>query len=101
MSRPKSKRSLWQILGLYAAGSWVVLQVVDVLAENIPLPSWVFMLTLVLLVVGTFFGSGPFDARVLSYLCTSSRPASAIATARKTARPLFMVSSHSLRGTES
>lgn len=46
------QRSLWQVLGLYAAASWVCLQVVDVLAENIPLPSWVFMLTLVLLLLG-------------------------------------------------
>lgn len=52
MSEGKGRRSLWQVLGLYAAGSWICLQVVDVLAENIPLPSWVFSLTLALLLVG-------------------------------------------------
>lgn len=53
MSDPKkSQRSLWQVLGLYAAASWVCLQVVDVLTENIPLPRWVFLLTLALLVIG-------------------------------------------------
>ncbi len=46
------QRSLWQVLGLYAAGSWVCLQVVDVLGQNIPLPSWVFVLTLALLAAG-------------------------------------------------
>lgn len=39
-------------LGLYAAGSWLVLQVVDVLADNLGLPSWVFSSALVLLIVG-------------------------------------------------
>ena len=52
MSRQTHQRSLWQVLGLYAAGSWVVLQVVDVLTQNIDLPSWVFTLTLALLVIG-------------------------------------------------
>ena len=37
--------------------------------------------------------------RLAFQLC--SRPASAMATARKTARPLFRVSSHSLSGIES
>jgi len=52
MSNRKSRRSLWQILGLYAAGSWVFLQVVDVLGQNIRLPSWTFLLTLILLLIG-------------------------------------------------
>jgi hypothetical protein len=49
---PTHQRSLWQVLGLYAAASWICLQVVDVLGQNIPLPSWVFVLTLVLLAAG-------------------------------------------------
>jgi formylglycine-generating enzyme required for sulfatase activity/dienelactone hydrolase len=52
MSNGKSRRSLWQVLGLYFAGSWVCLQVVDVLGQNIRLPSWAFLLTLVLLLIG-------------------------------------------------
>lgn len=46
------KNSLWKVLGLYAAGSWVVLQVVDVLVQNSGLPSWVFNSALVLLIIG-------------------------------------------------
>ncbi len=45
-------RSLWQILGLYAAASWVVLQVVDVVKDNMGLPDWVFPFALLLLLVG-------------------------------------------------
>ena len=46
MASERRGRSLWQVLGIYAAVSWVCLQVVDVLAQNIGLPSWVFTLTL-------------------------------------------------------
>ena len=45
-------RSLLQILGLYAAGSWLVLQVVDVLKENMGLPDWVFPFAFILLLIG-------------------------------------------------
>jgi hypothetical protein len=40
------------VLGLYAAGSWVLLQVIDVLTQNIDLPPWVFTLTLTMLIIG-------------------------------------------------
>lgn len=52
MPQPTHKRSLWQVLGVYAAASWVCLQVVDVLTQNIPLPRWVFTLTLAILALG-------------------------------------------------
>ncbi len=52
MSRSTHQRSLWQVLGLYAAGSWVVLQVIDVLNQNVGLPPWVFTMTLTLLLIG-------------------------------------------------
>lgn len=52
MTQPRPSRSMWQVLGLYLAGSWVCLQVVDVLGQNITLPSWTFLLTLSLLAVG-------------------------------------------------
>lgn len=52
MSRKTHQRSLWQVLGLYAAGSWIVLQVIDVLNQNVGLPPWVFTLTLTLLIIG-------------------------------------------------
>jgi dienelactone hydrolase len=52
MNGPTHQRSLWQVLALYLAGSWVCLQIVDVFAQNIGLPSWVFTMTAVLLVMG-------------------------------------------------
>lgn len=45
-------RTLVQVLGLYAAGSWLVLQVVDVLVDNMGLPDWVFPFAVVLLLIG-------------------------------------------------
>ena len=45
------KRSLWQVLGIYMAGSWGVLQVVDQLTESAGLPEWVPSFALVLLLV--------------------------------------------------
>jgi len=45
-------RTLLQVLGFYAAGSWVVLQVVDVLKENMGLPDWVFPFAFILLLIG-------------------------------------------------
>jgi tetratricopeptide (TPR) repeat protein len=45
-------RTLLQVLGLYAAGSWLVLQVVDVLKDNMGLPDWVFPFAFVLLLIG-------------------------------------------------
>ncbi len=46
------RRSLWQVLGIYLAGSWVALQVVETLSESMTLPEWVQPLALVLLVIG-------------------------------------------------
>ncbi len=46
------RRSLWQLLGLYLAGSWVALQVVETLTESAGLPGWVPAMALVLLVIG-------------------------------------------------
>lgn len=48
----ESRRTFLSVLGIYAAGSWVVLQVVDVLAQNVGLPPWAFKLALTLLVIG-------------------------------------------------
>ena len=52
MAGERHQRSLWQALGIYAAASWVCLQVVDVLTQNMGLPQWVFTLTLGMLLVG-------------------------------------------------
>ena len=58
------RRSLWQVLGIYLAVSWIVLQVVDVIGNNVGLPDWVAPAALVILllglpiVVGTAFVQG-------------------------------------------
>jgi len=46
------RRSLWQVLGIYLAGAWISLQVVEQLAEAAGLPPWVRPLALVLLIIG-------------------------------------------------
>ena len=46
------RRSLWQVLGIYAAASWVVLQIVDTLAGALGLPEWSASLALFLLIIG-------------------------------------------------
>lgn len=46
------RRSLWQVLGIYLAGSWVALEVVDGLTETAALPEWLPSLALALLVIG-------------------------------------------------
>jgi TolB-like protein/Flp pilus assembly protein TadD len=45
-------RSVWQVLGIYLVGSWIALQVVDVLGNNFDLPAWFPRFTLALLVIG-------------------------------------------------
>ncbi len=40
------------MVGFYAAGSWVVLQVIDVLNQNVGLPPWAFSLALTFLLIG-------------------------------------------------
>ncbi len=46
------RRSLWQVLGIYLAGSWISLQVVAQLADSVGFPDWVEPFALVLLVIG-------------------------------------------------
>lgn len=50
--REVHRRSLWQVLGIFLAASWGVLQVVEVLTESAGLPAWTPAMALVLLVVG-------------------------------------------------
>jgi tetratricopeptide (TPR) repeat protein len=50
--REVHRRSLWQVLGIYLAVSWIVLQVIDVLGNNIGLPDWVGPTAFALLLVG-------------------------------------------------
>jgi len=87
------KSSLWKVLGLYAAGSWVVLQVVDVLAQNAGLPGWVFNLALILLIIGLpivgataylhgMGGKGSADPEAPAASATSASQASPIAPSR-------------------
>ena len=46
------RRSIWQGLAIYLAGSWVVLQVADQLTESAGLPDWVPPFALVMLLMG-------------------------------------------------
>ena len=52
MAKSTYGEGLLPVLGLYGAVSWVVLQVIDVLAQNAGLPQWVFTLALILLIIG-------------------------------------------------
>ena len=47
-----SGRGFLSVLGIYAAGSWLILQIVDVLNKNLGLPPWAFSIALTLLLVG-------------------------------------------------
>ena len=51
VERLKSSAAL-RVLAVYLGASWVVLQVVDVVKQNMGLPDWVFPFALVLLVIG-------------------------------------------------
>ncbi len=46
------ERSLWQLLGSYAVGAWIVLQLAEVLTSLIGLPFWFGPVVIVLLVAG-------------------------------------------------
>ena len=46
------RRSLWQVLGIYLVGSWLMLQVVDTLAGALNLPEWAPPLATFLLIIG-------------------------------------------------
>lgn len=46
------RRSLWQVLGLYLAGAWIALQVVNEIGDAVGLPEWVSPGALILLVIG-------------------------------------------------
>jgi tetratricopeptide (TPR) repeat protein len=50
--RDVHRRSLWQVLGVYVASSWGVLQVIEFLIETAGLPEWVQPFALVLLLIG-------------------------------------------------
>ncbi|MFQ5538355.1 MAG: tetratricopeptide repeat protein [Gemmatimonadota bacterium] len=46
------RRSLWQVLGIFLAASWGVIEVVDVLTERVGLPDWTPTMAVVLLLIG-------------------------------------------------
>lgn len=46
------RRSLWQVLGVYVMGSWIVLQVVDTLNSLLGLPEWAGYFAILLLIAG-------------------------------------------------
>lgn len=46
------QRSIWQVLGIYVAGSWVALEVAGTITESFGLPEWFPAFALALLVLG-------------------------------------------------
>ncbi len=46
------RRSLWQVLGIYLAASWIVFEAAQTLTEGMGLPDWVPPVALVLLLIG-------------------------------------------------
>lgn len=46
------RRSLWQVLAIYLAGSFGALQIVDLVAKNVGLPEWTMPFAVILLVIG-------------------------------------------------
>jgi TolB-like protein/Tfp pilus assembly protein PilF len=50
--REIQRRSIWKVLGVYLAGSWVALQVVQTISASVGLPGWVQPFALVLVVLG-------------------------------------------------
>ncbi|MGH7541404.1 MAG: hypothetical protein ACRELC_10435, partial [Gemmatimonadota bacterium] len=46
------RRSMWQVLGIYVAGAWGVLQAVEMFTEVAGLPGWVLPFAIVLLLIG-------------------------------------------------
>ena len=50
--REAHRRSVWQVLMVYLAASWVALQVVQTVVESAQLPEWLPGMALVLLVIG-------------------------------------------------
>lgn len=50
--REVHRRSLWQVLAIYVAASWAVLEAADVLIERLALPDWIYGFALILLLLG-------------------------------------------------
>jgi TolB-like protein len=50
--REAHRRSLWQVLAIYLGGSWVVAQVVSLVATHLALPHWVTPVAILLLMIG-------------------------------------------------
>ena len=46
------RRSVWQVLAIYAGGSWLVIEVIDHLIERLGLPEWSYGAAWVLLLLG-------------------------------------------------
>ncbi len=46
------RRSLWQVLAVYAVAAWIVLQVVQTLTESLGLPLWFPQFAVLLLLIG-------------------------------------------------
>jgi tetratricopeptide (TPR) repeat protein len=92
---------VWGVLAVYLGASWVVLQIVDVVKQNLGLPDWVFPFALLLLLIGlpiilaTAFLQGrpptasEEEAAAISEVSVRSDPGTASAGISPSGRHLF------------
>ena len=96
------ERSVWQVLAVYLGVSWVALQVVDLLKQNMGLPDWVFPFALVLLVIGLpiILATAMIQARPASEgtAVSESQPARAAAPASDLASRKLLTWRNALAG---
>lgn len=52
LARELHRRSIWQVLGVFLAASWGVVEVVDFLTEQVGLPAWTPTLAFALMLMG-------------------------------------------------
>jgi TolB-like protein len=93
-------RSLWQVLGIYLLGSWVALQVVDVLADNFGLPDWFPPFALALLVIGLpiVLATAFVQDGVRPQPSAPSAPVGGVAAAAPAARRALLTWRHAILG---
>ncbi|MDH3222114.1 MAG: tetratricopeptide repeat protein [Gemmatimonadota bacterium] len=52
LAREMHRRSIWQVLSVYAVGGWIAFSVVQTLTEGLGLPDWFPPFAMVLLIIG-------------------------------------------------
>lgn len=90
------RRSLWQVLGIYLAASWVALEVTAQIADTLALPDWVGPFAVVLLIIG--FPIVMATAFVQEGMGAASEPASEDAAPVSAAEPVTPASGGGVPG---